>query len=253
MLILDDMCWRGLLVSLLIHEDTAPTVLIELALIEKPVVRSMTPDLDKDPMKTLAKGFEAFSIAPSNMPSQMHNFVDNPASLIEFNRPYDPTRIPIALMDEAFAEFSKCSQAKPTIRSLKFLEDLTLAMTKYYPKKDGKKGPGPEDFRMRAVDHVLAKYLTYNLPQHTFPGSVGAPYTIDGIAMEYPFAFIMRECKDAPADAIPQLIAYYVHYIKTITHSEETEHLQRSDTRFPTLGLVDTGATIDSSTYIFLY
>ena len=72
-------------------------------------------------------------------------------------------------------------------------------------------------------------------------------------SMEYPFAFIMRECKDAPADAVPQLIAYYVHYIKTITHSEETEHLQRSDTRFPTLGLVDTGATIDSSTYIFLY
>ena len=183
-------------------------------------------------------------IAPSSMAKHIDNYTTGEEAIVQFGDSNEETMIPIELMEEHFAKFSHYVEEGHTSLSFKFLRELAQAAcgTPYEY----------EHPRLWAVRKVLEKYIEDPLCEDAFPGADSkSPYRTDGIARASFLAYLLRECKNKVSDEVrPQIIAYYAHYINDITTYRK--HLVGT-TRFPVLGILDTGMVIYLLMFAYLF
>ena len=201
-----------------------------------------SPDSIKRIMKL--KNEKLLGTAPSSIADHIGEYQNGEAAII---LEADGTSIPIELMEEHFTKFHDYAQEEATTKSIKFLKELQAAACHNHIY---------EHSRVTALRKVLEKYMGDPMPEDAFPKSGHRdknPYQVDGIARASFLAYVIRECKNEVLDKVnvfPQLLAYYAHYMADVnTHRPELG----SKTRFPVLGILDTGMVIYLLMFAYLF
>ncbi|GJJ11048.1 hypothetical protein Clacol_005279 [Clathrus columnatus] len=147
------------------------------------------------------------------------------ANAVQCNRPFEYDILPIALLQQEFADFRNDCTQEPSAMTIQLLEDLTVAACKWYER---------EEHRRDAIKDAI--FNTTNLS--VSPGVIkGTTRTTDGSSEPVIIPAIIRKCKNNDGCALFQAIGYYTNFVHERLDLEEY-------TLFPSILMTDIGGKV---------